>query len=152
MGGQVAVAEPEPVWLHAVAGQFLLRVPGFVRMPPAAVGVDSTAQCGHAGVKIGTDAHPVHPRVVADVDDRGEFPGAVAAVEGELTQPEQVLHAQEEARPPDAAHENGDLHIADTKPSARAASGAVLDRASSPSRKRSSATRRATTRPIVITR
>jgi len=49
------------------------------------------------------------------------------------------LHAQEETRPADAAHENGDLHIADTKPLAPAASVAVLDCAFSSSRKRSSA-------------
>ena len=35
MGGQVAVAESEPVGLHAVSGEFLLGVPGFVLVAPA---------------------------------------------------------------------------------------------------------------------
>ena len=73
MGGQVAVAEAEPVGLHAVGGEFLLGVPGFVAMAPAALRVDAAAQGVHAGVEIRADPHPVHPRVVADVDDRGQF-------------------------------------------------------------------------------
>jgi hypothetical protein len=52
----------------------------------------------------------VHPRVVANVDDRREGVGA-SALGGELAQPEQVLNTQQEARPADAAHENGDFHI-----------------------------------------
>ena len=41
VGGQVAVAEPEPVGLHAVGGEFLLGVPGFVAVAPAPFGVDT---------------------------------------------------------------------------------------------------------------
>ena len=73
VGGQVAVAEPEPVGLHAVGGEFLFGVPGFVAMAPAALRVDAAAQGVHAGVEVGADPHAVHPGVVADVDDRGQF-------------------------------------------------------------------------------
>ena len=72
MGGQVAVAEPEPIRLHAVGGEFLLGVPGFVAVAPAAFGVDAAAEGVHAGVEVRADAHAEHPRVVADVDDRGQ--------------------------------------------------------------------------------
>ena len=73
MGGQIAVAEAEPVGLHAVGGEFLLGMPGFVAMPPAALGVDAAAQGVHAGVEVRADPHAEHPGVVADVDDRGQF-------------------------------------------------------------------------------
>ena len=73
VGGQVAVAEAEPVRLHAVGGEFLLGVPGFVAMAPAALGVDAAAEGVHAGVEVRADPHAVHPCVVADVDDRGQF-------------------------------------------------------------------------------
>ena len=42
MRGQVPVAEAEPVRLHAVGGEFFLRVPGFVRVAPAPFGVDTS--------------------------------------------------------------------------------------------------------------
>ena len=73
VGGQVTVAQPEPVRLHAVRREFLLGVPGFVAVAPPAFGVDTAAQGVHAGVEVGADAHAVHPGVVADVDDRGQF-------------------------------------------------------------------------------
>ena len=73
MGGQVAVAKAEPIRLHAVGGEFLFGVPGFVAMTPAAFGVDAAAQGVHAGVEVRADPHAVHPGVVADVDDRGQF-------------------------------------------------------------------------------
>ena len=73
MGGQVAVAELEPVGLHAVPREFFLGMPGFVAMAPAAFRVDAATQGVHAGVQIRADAHPVHPGVVADVDDRGQL-------------------------------------------------------------------------------
>ncbi len=109
MRGQVAVAEAEPIRLHAVGGEFLLGVPGFVAVAPAAFGVDAAAEGVHAGVEVGADAHAVHPGVVADVDDRGQrmilcFPVC------ELAEAEQVLHPQQEARAADAADQNGDLH------------------------------------------
>jgi hypothetical protein len=72
MGGEVAVAEPEPIRLHSVGGEFLLGVPRFVAMAPAAFGVDAAAEGVHAGVEVWADAHAEHPCVVADVDDRGQ--------------------------------------------------------------------------------
>ena len=73
VGGEITVAEAEPVRLHAVGGEFLLGVPGFVAMTPAAFGVDAAAQGVHAGVQVRADPHAVHPGVVADVDDGGQF-------------------------------------------------------------------------------
>ena len=110
MGGQVAVAEAEPIRLHAVGGEFLLGVPGFVAVPPAAFGVDAAAEGVHAGVEIGADAHAVHPGVVADVDDRGQLVSVAIRSAGELAQAEQMLHTQQEARAADAADQNRDLH------------------------------------------
>ncbi len=110
MGGEVAIAEAEPIRLHTVGGEFLLRVPGFVAMAPTAFLVDTAAQGVHAGVEVGTDAHPVHPRVVADVDDRGQR--MILWLRGcELAESEQALHPQKETRAADAADQNGDLHI-----------------------------------------
>ena len=126
MGGQVAVTEAEPVRLHAVGGEFLFGVPGFVAMSPAAVRVDAAAQGVHAGVEVRADPHAVHPRVVADVDDGGQFVVARAAI-GELAQPQQVLHAQQEAGAADAADQNRDLHTTDTRPSGgQSGCGAVV--------------------------
>ena len=56
VGGDVAVAEAEPVGHRAVGGQFLLGVPGFVHPAPPAVGVDAAPQGVHAGVEVGADA------------------------------------------------------------------------------------------------
>ena len=69
MGGQVAVAQAEPIWLNAIGGEFFLRVPGLIAMPPSAFVVDASAQGVHAGIEIRADAHAEHPRVVADIDD-----------------------------------------------------------------------------------
>lgn len=99
MGGQVPVAEAEPVGLHAVAGQLLHGVPGFVAVPPAALGIDAAAQGVHAGVQVGADADPVHPGVVADVDDCGQFVRGGPVVRcgfGELAQTQQFLDAEQE--------------------------------------------------------
>ena len=119
MGRQVTVAEAEPVGLHAVGGEFLLGVPGFVAMTPAAFLVDAAAQRVHAGVEVRADPHAVHPRVVADVDDRHQFVirlGLIgervrAGLAAEAAETQQVLHAQQEARTADATDENRDLHI-----------------------------------------
>lgn len=71
MGGQIPVAEAEPVGLYPpVGGEFLLGVPGFVAMaPPAALWVDAAAEGVHAGIEVRTDAHAEHPGVIAHVDD-----------------------------------------------------------------------------------
>src|SRR6202022_1916628 len=109
MGSQIAVTELEPVGLYAIAGQFLLGVPGFVAMAPAALRVDAAPQGVHAGVQVGTDAHPVHPGVVADVDDRGQL-AIGRRRRGELAQTEQLLHPEEKAGAANPADQNRDLH------------------------------------------
>ena len=73
MRGEITVAEAEPVGLHAVGGEFLLGMPGFIAMAPAALRVDTAAQGVHAGVEVRADPHTEHPCVVADVDDRGQL-------------------------------------------------------------------------------
>ena len=122
MGGQVAVAEPEPVRLHAVGGEFLLGVPGFVAMSPAAFGVDAAAQGVHAGVEVRADPHAVHPGVVADVDDRGRVRVPMAP-RSELPEPQQMLHAEQEAGAAHAADQNRDLHMTDIRLSGLASFG-----------------------------
>lgn len=113
MGGQVAVAESEPVGLHAVGGEFLFGMPGFVAMAPPALGVDPAAEGVHTRVEIGADPHPEHPRVVPDVDHRGQLVVGLdlRGVRAELSQPEQPLYAEQEACPAYAADQYRHLHI-----------------------------------------
>ena len=110
MGGEVAVAEPEPVGLHTVGGEFILGMPGFVAMSPAAFRVDTAAQRVHAGVEVRADPHTEHPRVVTDVHDRGQLVCRGVRRIPELPQPQQVLHAEQEAGAAHAADQNRDLH------------------------------------------
>jgi hypothetical protein len=115
MGGQVAVAEAEPVGLYAVGREFLLGMPGFVAVAPAPFRVDSTAEGVHAGVEVRADPYTEHPRVVADIDDgRQLMLGIVAVWRGrgaKLPKPQEVLHAQQEAGAAHSADQNRDLHI-----------------------------------------
>ena len=85
MGGEVAVAEPEPVRLHAVSGQFLLGMPGFVTVSPTPVGVDTATEGVHTGVEVRADANAEHPRVIADIDYRGQFVIRIGCGSAELT-------------------------------------------------------------------
>src|SRR6185312_2340461 len=109
MGGQIAVAESEPVRLYSVGREFLLGMPGLVAMPPAALRIDTAAEGVHAGVKVRADANAVHPCVVTDVDDRRQRMILCLPV-CELAEAEQVLHSQQESRAADSADKNGDLH------------------------------------------
>jgi hypothetical protein len=55
----------------------------------------------------------VHPGVVADVDDRGQFVVAGRCLHrSKLAQSQQPLHTEEEAGAADPADQNCDLHIA----------------------------------------
>jgi hypothetical protein len=113
MGGQVAVTELEPVGLHAVLREFFLGVPGFATMAPAAFRVDAATQGVHAGVQVGADPHPVHPRVVADVDDRGQLVFTDGRRRrGELAQSKELLYPEQEAGAANPADQNRDLHTA----------------------------------------
>lgn len=69
VGGQIAVAEAEPVGVGAVGGELFLRMPRLVPPPPGAFFVDAAAERIHAGVEIGADPNAMHPGIVADVDD-----------------------------------------------------------------------------------
>ena len=93
MGGQISIAKAEPIRLHAVCREFLFGMPGFVAMTPATLGVDAATQGVHAGVEIRADPHAVHPGVVADVDDRGEF--VIGGFCGELAPPGLAAEAAE---------------------------------------------------------
>jgi hypothetical protein len=76
-------------------------------MSPATLGVDPAAEGVHAGVQVRAHPYTVNPRVVADVDDRGQ---RVLRAVPELSEAQQLLHPEQEARAPDAADQNGDLH------------------------------------------
>lgn len=66
-------------------------------MAPTAFRVDAATQGVHAGVQVRADSQPVHPDVVADIDDgRGVGSG------------EQLPHALQEARTADSADQNDD--------------------------------------------
>ena len=41
-GGQISVAQPEPIRLHAVGRQFLFRMPRLVAMSPAPLGINTS--------------------------------------------------------------------------------------------------------------
>ena len=110
MGGQVPVAESEPIRRDAVGGQFLLGMPRFVTVTPAAFGIDTAAEGVHAGVEIGADAHPEHPRVVSHIDHGGQLVLRFGAGIGKLPQPQQMLDAEQEAGATHAADQNCDLH------------------------------------------
>jgi hypothetical protein len=114
VGGQIAVAQSEPVGLHAVGREFFLRVPGFVLAAPPAVGVDSAAEGVHARVEVGADPHAEHPRVIADVHYRRQLVGGRIP---ETAQPQQVLHTEQKAGAAHATHQNRDLHVTDIRPS-----------------------------------
>ena len=111
MGGQIAVAESEPVRLHAVGGEFLLGVPGFVACPQPRSG----------------SIPP--PRVYMQVSRSGQIrtpciqassPTLTIAVSswssearcraGELAEAQQLLDTEQEAGAADAADQNRDLH------------------------------------------
>jgi hypothetical protein len=113
VGGEVTVTEFEPVGLHAVAHQFLFGMPGFVAVSPAALRVDAAAEGVHAGVEVGADTHPVHPGVVADVDDRTQLMVTGGCERArKLAQTQQPLDTKQKAGAADAADQNRDLHIA----------------------------------------
>ena len=82
MGGQIAITEAEPIRLHAIGGQFLFGMPGFVAVSPAPVGINAAAQGVHAGVQVRADAHAEHPGVITDVDHRGQLVLAVGGGAG----------------------------------------------------------------------
>ena len=72
VGGDVAVAEPEPRRVGAVGLELLADRPGLLRAAPAALGVDARAEGVHAGVEVRADPQAVQPDVVADVDHRAD--------------------------------------------------------------------------------
>ena len=109
MRRQITVAQPEPIRLHAVGREFLLGMPGFVAVPPTPFRVDAAAEGVHAGVEVGADAHPEHPRVVTDVDHRGQLMRRLVTA-AELAEAEQMLYPEQEARASHAAHQYSDFH------------------------------------------
>jgi len=55
----------------------------------------------------------VHPGVVANVDDRGQFviAGRPGGIPGKLAKAEVLLYAEQESGPADSTDQNGDSHI-----------------------------------------
>ena len=68
VGGQVAVAQPEP-GLLSVAGQHLQGGEGVARHAPAGLRVGDARQGVHQGVQVGADGEPPQLEVVAHVAD-----------------------------------------------------------------------------------
>ena len=98
MGAQVAVAEPEPLRLHAVCRELALEQVALVGPAPALLLVDAAAEGVEHGVQIRAHPQPEKGDVVAGVPDDGH--GAV----GERGGPVEV--GQE------AAQESGSAHAA----------------------------------------
>jgi hypothetical protein len=71
VGGQVAIAEPEPA-LAPEAGQFLHDRPALSHDAPAGLPIVHAGQRVRDGVQVGTDMETVQDRVVTHVDDRGQ--------------------------------------------------------------------------------
>ena len=102
VGGDVAVAEPEPGRLHAVRRELGLHAPGLVASAPAALGVDPVAEGVHHGVEVGADLEPVHPQVVGGVGDDGHL-----GVGGHPRQPALLDAVQQPLQEPRATHPAG---------------------------------------------
>ena len=100
MGGEVAVAEPEPGLRLAVRRQLLLGVPGLVGASPAAVGVDAAAERVHDRVEVGADPQAEEPDVVGGVRDDGDL----------VVGPDGVPDAGDESGASEAPGQDGDAH------------------------------------------
>ena len=72
VGGQVPVAQPEPV-LPAQPGEFVHHGPGLARHSPSGLAVVHAGQRVRDGVEIGADRKAVQDHVVTDVDDRRDL-------------------------------------------------------------------------------
>ena len=99
VGGEVAVAEPEPGGRDVVRLQLLAGVERLVLPAPAALLVDAAAERVHHRVEVGADAQAVHRDVVAGVDD-----------DRQLGVGDGRLQAAQEPGAADAAGEGDDLH------------------------------------------
>ncbi len=73
MGGDVLVAEAEPLRLHAVRGQFLLDQVLLAGPAPALLLVDAAAEGVHDGVEIRADPESEKGDVVTGVADDGDL-------------------------------------------------------------------------------
>ena len=99
VGGEVAVAEAEPLGSDAVRRELLLDREGLVRTPPALLLVDATAEGVHHGVEVGADLQPEQMDVVTGVaDDRDVRVGRG------------LLETAEETGAADAAGQNHNAH------------------------------------------
>src|SRR5690606_28220482 len=103
MGGEVAIPQSEPVWLHPVGVQLRLDGPGLVRATPAAFRIGTPTKPVHDAVEIWADPQAVQAEVVADVDHRGHL-----GPDGLSMRP----HAAEKAGTTDAAGQHHDVHVA----------------------------------------
>src|SRR5664280_2470704 len=73
VGSEVAVAESEPGWPHAVRRQLLPDGEGLHRPAPALALLDAAAEGVHHGVEVGTDPQPEQRDVVGGVADHGHL-------------------------------------------------------------------------------
>jgi hypothetical protein len=100
VGGQVAVAEPEPGRLDAVRRQLLLGVPGLVEPSPAAFVVDPRAEGVHDRVQVGAHLEAEQPDVIGRVGDDHHLVGGS----------QDAQQAPHEAGTADATGQGRDLH------------------------------------------
>jgi len=99
VGGQVPVAQPEPIGVGAVGRQLLLDRPALAGPAPAPLLVDAAAEGVHDRVEVRTDPQPVHRHVVAGVDHRCDL-----RLRGCGT------HSTQESSPSSPSGEHDDLH------------------------------------------
>ena len=96
MGGEIFVAQPEPLGSNAIGGKFVLDDEGFALTSPAALVADPTAEGVHDRIEIRADLQSMESDVVAVVHDDGEF-GSPATLVDEGAQ------ATDEPRPANSA-------------------------------------------------
>ncbi len=99
VGGEVAVAEPEPLGADAVRREFLLDVEALVGTAPALLLVDATAEGVHHGVEVGADLEAEQMDVVTGVADHRD----VRVGRG-------LLEATQETSTTDTAGQNHNAH------------------------------------------
>jgi hypothetical protein len=100
VGGDVLVAEAEPLRARVVGGQLVLDRPGLLGPAPPAFGVDAAAERVHAGVQVRADPQAVQPHVVTGVHDRRDL----------VPRSERVLHPLQEPCPTDTADQHYYVH------------------------------------------
>jgi hypothetical protein len=99
VGGDVPVAEAEPVWPGAVGGELGQHGEGLLIPAPPLLLADAAAERVHDGVEVRADVQPEQADVIARIAD-----------DGDLGQRRGGLQAAQEARGTHAAGQHGYPH------------------------------------------